>query len=184
MRPAPLTPALLVMVVLVGLTACDTSPRTQTDRDALEASARNTLKQFRQAHPDVADSYFDTAIAWAVFPKVGKGAAVVGGAYGRGVLYQDGALIGYCDITQASFGAQLGGQTYSEIIFFHSSKPLTRFKSNALELSAQASAVAAHADASRSAAYDRGVAVFTMDSEGAMLEASVGGQTFSYQKKY
>ncbi|NBB83633.1 MAG: hypothetical protein GVY28_09535 [Alphaproteobacteria bacterium] len=184
LRPALPAPFALVVLVVAGLTACDTAPKTQSDRAALEADARATIERFSELRPDVAERYFDNAIGWAVFPKVGKGAAVVGGAYGRGVLYQDGALIGYCDITQASIGAQLGGQAYSEIIFFEATPPLKRFKNNSLELSAQASAVAAHADAASSAAYDQGVAVFTMDSQGAMAEASVGGQTFSYQKKY
>ena len=55
-------------------------------------------------------------------------------------------------------------------------------KGNA-ELSAQASAVAVTAGASADAGYAAGVAIFTMAKGGAMLEASIGGQGFSFEAK-
>jgi lipid-binding SYLF domain-containing protein len=114
---------------------------------------------------------------------VGKGAVGVGGAYGKGVLYQGGRAIGYCDLSQASIGFQLGGQAYSEIIFFEDELSLQNFKSGTLEFAAQASAVAAASDASANADYDHGVAVFTLAGKGLMYEASIGGQKFTYQAK-
>src|SRR6185295_19670161 len=64
----------------------------------------------------------------AVFPKVGKGAVGVGGAYGKGILYRDGQMVGYCDVSQASIGLQLGAQTYTEILCFEDQKSFERFK--------------------------------------------------------
>ena len=104
----------------------------------------------------------------------------VGGAYGRGVLYQGGRQIGYCDLSQGSIGLQLGGQAYTEIIAFENQSAIQEFKNNNFEFGAQASAVALESGSGANAKYDDGVAVFTMDEKGLMFEASVGGQRFTY----
>jgi lipid-binding SYLF domain-containing protein len=116
-----------------------------------------------------------------VFPTVGKGAVGVGGAYGKGVVYQQGEVVGYCDLSQGTVGLQLGGQAYREIIFFEYKEALDWFKTGNFAFSAQASAVAVNEGASADAKYDRGVAVFTMTKGGLMFEASIGGQKFGYQ---
>jgi lipid-binding SYLF domain-containing protein len=118
-----------------------------------------------------------------VFPTVGKGAVGVGGAYGKGVLYENGTPVGYCDLSQASIGLQLGGQGYTEIIAFENQDALNRFKSGNFAFDAQATAVALKSGAGANAKYANGVAVFTMDEAGLMYEASIGGQKFSYQPK-
>jgi lipid-binding SYLF domain-containing protein len=118
-----------------------------------------------------------------VFPTVGKGAVGVGGAYGRGVLYEGGVVTGYCDLTQGSIGLQLGGQAYSQIIAFSTAEALTLFKTGNFAFDAQATAVALKSGAGANAKYSNGVAVFTMDESGLMFEASIGGQKFSYEAK-
>ena len=107
----------------------------------------------------------------------------VGGAYGKGVLYQNGTAVGYCDLTQASIGFQLGGQSYTEIIAFENKSAVDLFREGNLEFDAQVSAVALKSGAGANAKYTNGVAVFTMDEAGLMFEASVGGQQFTYQAK-
>ncbi|MEK6703838.1 MAG: YSC84-related protein, partial [Planctomycetota bacterium] len=116
-------------------------------------------------------------------PNVGKGAVAIGGAYGRGVLYEGGEFAGYCDLTQASIGFALGGQEYTEIIAFKTQDALSSFKNGTFEFGAQATAVALYSGAGANARYSGGVAVFTMDEAGLMYEASIGGQSFSYQAK-
>lgn len=125
--------------------------------------------------------FLDEAHGYAVFPKIYKGAIGVGGAYGAGQVYEKGEYIGNAKLTQLTYGLQLGGQAYSEIIFFGDKDALERFKAEKMEFSAQASAVAATAGASADAAYEGGVAIFTMTLGGLMYEASVGGQTFSFE---
>ncbi|MCI0366096.1 MAG: hypothetical protein L0Y44_03460 [Phycisphaerales bacterium] len=115
-----------------------------------------------------------------MFPTVGKGGAGVGGAFGRGVVYELGEIIGFTSLTQASFGLQLGGQTYSELILFDQ-PALQRFKRGEFSLSAQASAVAVTAGAAANARFQNGVMVFTLGQKGLMYEASVGGQKFSFE---
>jgi lipid-binding SYLF domain-containing protein len=126
-------------------------------------------------------TFFDTSAGYAVFPTVGKGAVGVGGAYGRGQLFERGELVGYCSLTQASVGLALGGQSYTQLIFFEDQAALDRFKSGNYAFAAQASAVALRSGASANARYADGVAVFTMGEAGLMVEASIGGQKFSYE---
>jgi lipid-binding SYLF domain-containing protein len=112
---------------------------------------------------------------------VGKGGIGVGGAYGRGEVFEQGKMIGYCDLTQATIGLQLGGQSYTEIICFQNKEALENFKSGKLKFAAQASAVAIKAGAGANLKYSDGVSVMTMSEAGLMYEASIGGQSFSFQ---
>jgi lipid-binding SYLF domain-containing protein len=116
-----------------------------------------------------------------VFPSVKKGAAGIGAARGKGVLFEGGEAVGRSTLSQGTIGAQLGGQTYREIIFFQDGHDVEQFKGGDFEFSAQASAVAATKGAAANADYDEGVAVFTMARGGLMFEASVGGQKFTYR---
>lgn len=124
--------------------------------------------------------FFDKAYGYAVFPTVGKGGIGIGGAYGKGEVYEKGRLVGTSSLTQLTIGFQFGGQAYSEIIFFKDKQALRDFQSGNFEFSAQASAVAVTAGASADTDYDNGVAIFTLAKGGLMYEASVGGQKFSY----
>ncbi len=125
-------------------------------------------------------SHFDNAYGYVIFPSIGKGAIGVGGAAGNGVLYENGTAVGSAKMKQVSFGLQLGGQSYREVIFFENKAALDQFKEGKLEFSGQASAVAARKGASADAKYRGGILVFTEEKKGLMLEASIGGQKFSY----
>ena len=118
-----------------------------------------------------------------MFPTVGKGAIGVGGAYGKGVVYHRGSFVGYCDLSQASIGFQLGGQAYTEIIAFETKDALQEFQNGDYSFNAQATAVALKSGAGANAKFKDGVAVFTMGEAGLMYEASIGGQRFSYLPK-
>lgn len=142
-------------------------------------NANKTIAAFKEKDSKL-DNFFKQAQGYAVFPSIGKGAIGIGGAHGKGVVYEKGKPIGDTSLTQVTIGFQLGGQAYSEIIFFQDKKTLDNFKSGNFEFSAQASAVAVTAGASADANYEGGVAVFTMAKGGLMYEASIGGQKFSY----
>lgn len=144
-----------------------------------DSKVAETIATFKRKDPDL-KNFFDKAYGYAVFPTVGKGGIGIGGAYGKGEVYQKGILIGTTSLKQVSFGFQFGGQAYSEIIFFKDKKALAQFTSDSYELSAQASAVAVKAGASTDAVYDNGMAIFTMAKGGLMYEATVAGQKFSY----
>jgi lipid-binding SYLF domain-containing protein len=175
--------AVAAVAVLVTIGGCSTAPKTAADKASLEQRAADTIAEFKQVDPSIERTFFATAKGYAVFPTVGKGAIGVGGAGGQGVLFEGDKIVGYCSLGQATIGLQLGGQAYSEVIFFETDKALSDFKAGNMKFAAQVSAVAAAADASANADYSNGVAVFTLAAEGLMYEASVGGQKFNYQPK-
>ena len=180
MRPIVLALVLATAFLSVG---CATAPDTKQDRKDLLSESMNTLRKFKQNSPGYYKVYSDSSVGAAVFPSIGKGGYFLGGAYGQGVVLENARLIGYCKIEQATIGFQLGGQAYSQIIFFQNKESLQKFKRGEITGAAQASAVAIKADASAQADYKDGVAVFSMDSAGLMYEASIGGQKFSYLPK-
>ncbi|MCP4021513.1 MAG: lipid-binding SYLF domain-containing protein [Desulfobacteraceae bacterium] len=158
-----------------------------------------TMRIFNKA-PAV-QPFFKNAYGYAVFPFVGKGGFVIGGAYGEGKVYKKGTYKGTTTLVKFSIGFQLGGQAFSEIIFFRDKKAYEKFISGSFEFDASASAVvvtlgaqatagthgatagasvtpdvAAQADTS----YTYGFAVFVYTKGGLMYEASMGGQKFSF----
>jgi lipid-binding SYLF domain-containing protein len=137
------------------------------------------IARFKNSDPSM-KVFFDKAYGYAIFPTVGKGGIGIGGAYGKGEVYERGKLVGTSSLTQVTIGFQLGGQAYSEIIFFKDKSTLNDFQKGNFEFGAQASAVAVTAGASADADYNNGVAIFTQAKGGLMYEASVGGQKFSY----
>jgi lipid-binding SYLF domain-containing protein len=141
--------------------------------------AEETAKAFLEADPGLR-VFFEESYAYAAFPTIGKGAFIVGGAYGKGTVFRQGSAIGKTEMTQATVGLQWGGQSYSEIIFFQNEAAFDRFTGGSFELAAQASAVIVDQGGAAEVAYEGGVAIFTMVKGGAMLEASVGGQKFKY----
>jgi len=121
-------------------------------------NARQTIARFKAKDPKL-DTFFRKAYGYAVFPTIGKGAMGIGGAYGDGVVFAQGKPIGATSLTQITFGFQLGGQAYSEVIFFKDRGTLEHFKKGNFELGAQASAVAVTAGAAANADYSNGVAI-------------------------
>ena len=148
--------------------------------------------------------YFKNSYGYAVFPTIGKGGIGIGGAYGEGRVYAKGDYTGDASMVQLTIGFQLGGQAYSQIIFFEDKRAYDEFTGNNFEFGAQASAVAITAGASASAStaggtsagasggkndattkgsYHKGMAVFTVAKGGLMYEATLGGQKFKYTPK-
>ena len=164
-------------------------------------SYSDTTALFR--HSSQSSSFFSSAYGYAVFPTIGKGGFVVGAAHGNGRVYVHGKYVGNTSMTQLSIGAQLGGQAYSQIIFFRDKAAFDIFKAGNLEFDAGASAVAITAaagatvgtqgvsgnasgdkrDANTAGGYYKGMAVFTIVKGGAMYQATVAGQKFSYTPK-
>lgn len=168
---------------------------------ALAATDAETIKVFGDAGQS--GQFFAKCYGYAVFPNIGKGGVGVGGAHGTGRVYAQGKVVGDTTMTQVTVGLQLGGQSYSEIIFFEDKRAFDEFTSGNFEFGAQASAVAITAGASASAGtggstagasggkndastaggYQKGMAIFTVAKGGLMYEASVGGQKFKYTPK-
>lgn len=145
--------------------------------------------------------FFKKAYGYAVFPSIGKGGFVVGAAHGDGRVYVGGKKVAESAMTQLSIGAQLGGQVFSQIIFFEDKRAFDEFASGNFEFGAEASAVAITASASAGAstggntatasggrhdaatagAYHKGMAIFTIAKGGLMYAATLGGQKYSFK---
>ena len=166
----------MTVTVLVALGSL---PAFAASDDELVAEARAALETFKAKGK--IDKFLTSSSGYAVFPTIAKGGLIVGGAGGDGVLFVGGKPVGTANMGQASIGLQLGGQTYSEVIFFEKESPLHGFKKGDFAFAAEASAVALTSGVSANAAYRNGVAVFTMAKGGLMYEASIGGQKFDYK---
>jgi lipid-binding SYLF domain-containing protein len=174
--------AALFTVAVMILMGCETVPKTEAERESLADQAGASIKQMK-ADDSSLDRFLQDGYGYAVFPSVGKGGLVAGGAYGRGVVYEQGRMIGFSSLSQATIGAQVGGQSYSELIVFESKDALDRFTSKEYALSANASAVALKSGAAAAARYSDGVAVFVKPTGGLMAEASIGGQRFTFERR-
>ena len=160
----------------------------------------DTITNFKKA--EQSSSFFAKSYGYAVFPTIGKGGAGVGGAYGEGRVYEKGKYIANTSMTQLSIGFQLGGQGFSQIIFFENAAALQKFMQGEFEFGAEASAVAitlaAGAQAGTTGAtagasvekdkaknvgnYVNGMAIFTLVKGGLMYEAAVAGQKFKVKR--
>jgi lipid-binding SYLF domain-containing protein len=168
-----MTPAVCAIVVLSAFAA-------RADDD-LKAESKQALANFKNADSTLS-SYIKNSVGYAVFPSVGKGGFIVGGARGKGIVFdKDGNVIGQSTMTQGSIGAQAGGQTFAQLILFQTQAALDNFKSGTFALGAEVSAVVAAEGASQTAKFNQGVAVFTLPTKGLMVQATVGGQKFTFQ---
>ncbi len=160
-----------------------------------------TKKMFEDAG---ASNMFKSSYGYALFPTIGKAGFIVGGAYGKGRVYEQGKYIGDTAMTQASIGFQLGGSGFSQVVFFQDKRALSEFTSGNFEFGAEVQAVALTAAAGASAntsgssatasggknnattggaGYNKGMATFTITKGGLMYEATVSGQKFSFTKR-
>jgi lipid-binding SYLF domain-containing protein len=161
-------------------------------------SYSDTIDLFKNAGQSA--KFFNDSYGYAVFPTIGKGGLGVGAAHGTGHVYEKRKYVGDASMTQVTVGLQIGGQAYSQIIFFQDQRAFQEFTNGNFEFGADANAVAITAaagasagttgaaagasggknDASTAGKYYKGMAVFTIVKGGAMAEASVGGQKFKY----
>ncbi len=173
--------ALLFSLAFSCIVGCNAAPRTESDRRVLSAEVQALVVTLKEKDASIA-KYFESAAGYAAFPSIGKGGLIIGGAFGRGEVFASGGtLVGYSDMTQASIGAQIGGQSFSEIIFFETKEALASFKTGTLAFSATASAVAVQSGAAAAAKYENGVVIFLTRPKGLMAELSIGGQQFNFR---
>jgi lipid-binding SYLF domain-containing protein len=173
------------LVLIALLTFCFSSLQADFKPNAnnkAELAVAGAIIDIKEADSKI-QRFFDDAVAYAVFPDVGKGGIGIGGAHGKGLVIANGKVIGDTELSQLTIGLQLGAQVYAEFIFFKDDAALGNFQRGNYELGAQASAVAASAGASANADYDGGVAIFTQAGGGLMYEATVGGQKFKYTSR-
>jgi lipid-binding SYLF domain-containing protein len=161
----------------------------------------DTIALFKEA--GASKGFFSNSYGYAVFPGIGKGGFVVGGAHGNGRVYKKGVYAGDVSMTQLSVGFQIGGEAFREIIFFEDEHAFNEFSKGSFEFGADATAVAITAgaqaaagttgtsagasggqhDATTTGRYYKGMVTFIIVKGGAMAGVSVGGQKFSPKPK-
>lgn len=179
----------------------DHFPEEQTQMaqdDVSDIDYEKAIDLFMKAPESAA--FFDSSYGYAVFPTIGKVGVIIGGAYGKGRVFEKGRYAGYAELTQATIGFQFGGQAYSQIIFLQDQRSFDEFTAGNFEFGAQASAIAitagAYAEASTKGTsasanlgernieargqYYKGMAVFSAAKAGLMYEATLGGQKFNF----
>src|SRR5688572_30818393 len=139
-----------------------------------------TIKKMQAKDPGL-KQLMKRAHGFAVFPSVGKAALVVGGAYGRGEVFEQGKMIGHATIGQITIGVQIGGDTFSELIVFESEEPFKRFKESRTKFAANASAVLVKAGAAATNNYEKGAQTFVYSEGGMLLELGIGGQKLRFK---
>ena len=148
---------------------------TELQKDVIKTKA-----VMAKNNPNV-NKIFGSAYGYAIFPKITKGAFVVGGAGGKGLVFEGNTVIGESTLMQATIGAQIGGQQYSEFILFENKAALDRFINKKFKFAGEMSAVAWDKAVSDNVDYQNGVAVYTYSNKGLMAEVAAGTQKFKYK---
>ena len=178
-----ITRTAMALAVVTGLlVGCTTAPPSQEGRQALVDNATHALQDMNRMDPGV-ESLARKGYGYALFPEVVKAGLGIGGGYGQGVVYEQGQHVGYADLTLGSVGAQIGGQTFSELIVFENKAALDRFKLSPIDFTAGAAAMILQNGAAANASFIEGIAVVVRPITGAMAEATIGGQQFKYVPK-
>ncbi len=165
---------LAILILFAGVGQC-----LADEKSKLIEEADITIKQFLIEDPSL-QNFFDESYGYVVMPTIGKGGFIFGGAHGDGILYKSGKPVGHTEMKQVTVGAQVGGKSFSEIIFFKTEAEFNVFTTGRYEVTAQVSAVAITTGTASNLAYSEGVAIVTLDKKGLMAEAVVGGQKFTF----
>lgn len=157
-----------------------TASSTRAEKQSLQTSARATLDAMIAQEPRIR-TVIQNAPGYAVFPSIAQGGALIGGAYGRGILYEHGQPTGFVSLEQVSIGAQLGGQSFAELLVLHTPQDVAAVKSGDFTAGAQLGIVVLSASANARASFDPNASIFVMGHGGLMVDVSISGQKISYQ---
>jgi len=186
---------LRAVMIAAALLATSSVALAQKSEDQSETI--NLFKGIPQVAP-----YFTSSYGYAVWDRIGRGGLGIGGARGKGQVYQGGKVTGESTLTDITIGAQAGGQAYRQVIFFKDKAAYDKFTSGKFEFDASASAVAVTASAQASAGTQGasssagagrpntgagvgypsgGMQTFTMAEGGLMYAATIGGQRYNFK---
>jgi lipid-binding SYLF domain-containing protein len=169
----------VMLFLFLGLLAVNLSAQSTKDKKVM-LDAEDAKKTLLTEDPSL-QKMFDNSVGYVIFPNVGEGGLIVGGASGNGVVYEKGKVVGMAHLSKLSVGLQAGGQAIIEAIFFETQNELEEFKKGKFKFDAGASAVALKDGEAIKADYSEGVAVVAHSKGGLMANVSVGGQKFDYK---
>ena len=121
----------------------------------------------------------DNAKAILIFPRIIRGGFVFGGQYGNGAMIEGTETTGYYNIAGASFGLQIGAQTYGLAMFIMTAEALEFFrKSQGWEIGTGPSVVALDAGLAgslTSTTMSQDVYAVTFGQQGLMAALALNG---------
>ena len=174
--------AVVTFVALAAFAPFQVQAARQADKDAKDvADAVAAFKASDKALP----KWFDTSYGYVVFPNIAKGA--VGrrrrqwrrpGSSRRPAYVGDGG-----GVTQVTVGAQLGGQSFSEVIFFENPRNARSVQGEPLRDDRRPERRRGRPRARLRTRNIRRASPYSRSSQGLMAEASVGGQKFKFTPK-
>jgi lipid-binding SYLF domain-containing protein len=170
-----LTGLMLLMAVFVL-----TFPRmtfAATARE-IDRDVTNALTKLYQTTP-AAKKLSGIAKGILVFPSIIKGGFIVGGEYGEGALRVGGKTTGYYNTVSASYGLQVGAQSFGYALFFLSQNDLKYLeKSDGWEIGIDHNIVLVDKGLARSLSTTTaksGVYAFFFNQKGLMADLSIAG---------
>lgn len=124
-----LTRRVFLATALIALAACSSSdPDEKSARRAEINNAADAAWSELIAENVAAKDLAKTAKGVAIFPDIIKGGLIVGGETGDGVLRVGGDTEAYYNVSSASIGLQVGGQSYSQVLMFLTEEALASFR--------------------------------------------------------
>jgi lipid-binding SYLF domain-containing protein len=148
--------------------------------DRLQERAANAIDRVR-AEVERSQPYFEDAYAIAVWPGITRVAAGFGGAYGTGVVIEQGKAVGTVSYWQFSSGIQAGAKNFALIIFFRDREALEGLQQNKTQFTGQAGIDVLTVGVAGTPAYNDGVALIPLTNLGLMAEFSAAGVWFRYK---
>jgi lipid-binding SYLF domain-containing protein len=170
----------LSLTASAGMIGCGTAPQTETAKETLSDRAETALRVMKREDAGLTQT-LNNAYGYVIFPSAGKGGFIVGGAFGRGEVYEQGKFVGYAKLQQGTIGAQVGGQSFEELIIFQDESSLRKFQRGEWAPAANATAVILKSGVAATAQFKEGVMTIIRPTGGAMAEAAIGGQKFTFQ---
>jgi lipid-binding SYLF domain-containing protein len=171
--------AFITLLATAALAVAGCESTTPSDPQIYNDQARVTLEQMEQTDPAL-QNVLSNAYGYVIFPEVGKAAVGIGGANGRGVVYEEGRPVGYATLAQGSLGVQLGGETFAELIVFKTPDAMASFRNGDLTLGADASATILKNGAGTALQFKNGTAVIVKPKGGLMAGVAINGQTIHF----
>ena len=104
-------------------------PASAASAGEINQDASQALQQLYSAQPKTRE-LGNKALAILVFPKIIKAGLLIGGQSGDGVLWVKGKAAGYYNLSAASFGLQVGAQSFSYALFFMTESALKYLQSS------------------------------------------------------